>query len=259
MEKDPVKAFLGEFGGNNEEINPFEENPDDPFDQNTEGTETKEVAEPKDEKPLPFNRDEKLQKYIQKEVDRRLNEFTPEPSKQEPVVNDDTTSVVDAFSAIIGNDTPEKVNALKQLERALNNADNRASQKAVEHLDSIRLQEVQADRQAEEELSNAFDDIENNFGVDITSNSPVARKTRSDFVTFVEKIAPKDREGNIQDYPDMNSAWETFSEMRKANQQPSRAKEIASRGMTRSAETDTTTPTRRVTFDDAHDFLDSLK
>ena len=242
-----VQKFLGEIGDKGDK-NPFEENPEDPFAK--EG-ETKEVVEAK-EKPLPFNRDPKIQKYIQKEISKHLEELRERPVKETPQETDDY------YARLIGNDTPEKVAMIKEAlareERMLNQAEERA----FNRLSAREQEEVKADQEAEEELDNAFENIEETFDVDITSNNAIARKTRQEFVSFVEKIAPKDRNGDIVDYPDMASAWETFSEIKKSTAIPSRAKELASRSMARSAET-TVTPQKRVTFNDADEFIASLK
>lgn len=261
MEKDQndaVKRFLSEFDNKGEQ-NPFEENTDNPFEHLDTKEETSETA--REEKSLPFNQDPKVQKYLNKELNKLRDELTQQiqPPKAEVPKNEDTASVVDAFSAIIGNDTPEKVAALRALEKALDNADQRASTKAVEHLDSLRQQEALAERQAEAELAEAFDSIEDTFGVDLMSDTATARKTRAEFVTYVERIAPKDRNGNIADYPDMTAAWETFAEIRKGQQQPSRAKDLASRGVSRSSDAQVTGPQKRVTFDDAEAYIESLR
>lgn len=258
MDKDPVKKFLGEFG-NDTIPDPFESNEKDPFAEEVTQEEVPvEQAEQKDEKRLPFSKDPKVQKYVQKEIRRAMESVKQPEARQEKPGDDDTASVVDAFTAIIGNDTPEKKAALASLERALGNVDQRASQKAVDQIKEIRQQELREDREAEEALEEAFDEIEESYGVDLSSTSAIAKKTRSDFVTYVERIAPKDRYGEIIDYPDMNAAWETFSELRKGTQQPSRAKELASRGMARSADAQIAAPQKRVTFEDADNFIDTL-
>lgn len=244
MDKD--QSAVSQFLENNEEQNLFEKDSENPF-------ETQEVVEPKEEvveeKPLPFNRDPKVMKFIEKEISKRMTREEPAPVSHE--TEDEFKSVVDSFTAIIGNDTPEKVNALNSLQRALGNLDQRAAQKATEAIEAISQREEEADREAEDELESAFESIEENYDVDFSRNP----KLRSEFATFVEKIAPKDRNGEVVDYPDMTSAWETFSEMRNANRTPSRAKELASRGMTRSSATEATAPTKRITFDDFDNLL----
>lgn len=252
MEKrSAVEEFLGELSGN-KETNPFEENAENPFEQ-PQGVETNEIVEEvKEEKPLPFNKDPKVLKFIDKEIEKRMKDRVVEEKPAQQVTQED-----DYYVRLIGNDTPEKVAMIREamarderlLQQAEERAFNRLSQKEQEAL--------LADKQAEEELENAFENIEENYGVDISSNSTIARKTRQEFVTFIEKIAPKDRNGDIVDYPDMTSAWETFQEIKKSTATPSRAKELASRGMSRSAEA-TSTPATRPTWDAADEFISSL-
>lgn len=247
-----VDKFLGSLGTEGEK-NPFEENPEDPFE--TQETVEETVEEVKEEKPLPFNKDPKVQKYLEKrekEIEERLSEKFKEEKPATQQVEDDY------YVRLIGNDTPEKVAMIREAmardERMLQQAEERA----LGRLSQKEQESIKADKEAEDELETAFENIEENFSVDITSNNPIAKKTRQEFVSFVEKIAPKDRNGDIVDYPDMQSAWETFSEIKKSTATPNRAKELASRSMARSAET-TTTPQKRVTFNDAEDFIAGLK
>jgi len=251
--KTELEEFMSGLSGS-EQTDPLDTKQEDPFEKKEEV-----VEEEKEEKPLPFNKDPKIQKFIEKEISKRLENFKPEAPSQEKEENE-FRDVIDSFTAIIGNDTPEKKNALQALERSLNNLDERASRKAIQSLENIQQQEVQADQEAEEELETAFDNIENTFDVDITSNNPIAKKTRQEFVSFVERIAPKDRYGDIVDYPDMTSAWETFSEMKKSTANPSRAKELASRSMARSVETTAAPVIKRggTSFSNSDNFIESL-
>jgi len=240
-ENSAVADFLS--GTENNE-SPFKEEENDPFEQTVA---KEEVIE--EEKPLPFYKDPKVQKYIEKQIEKRMPKEEPRAVPRE--TEDEFASVIDSFTAIIGNDTPEKVQALNSLSRALGNLDQRAAQKATEAIEQISQREAEADREAEDELESAFESIEENYDVDFSRNP----KLRSEFATFVEKIAPKDRNGEVIDYPDMESAWETFSEIKSANRTPSRAKELASRGMARSSATEATAPTKRLTFDDFDNIL----
>ena len=249
--KSAVEAFLGDLGGN-KETNPFEENQENPFEQEVAPKE--EVKEVVEEKPLPFNKDPKVLRFIEKELDKRSKERGSEDkpiTKEVPQVDDDY------YVRLIGNDTPEKVAMIKESiardERMLSQAEERA----FNRLSRVEQEKIMADKQAEEELENAFANIEETFDVDLTSNNSIAKKTRQEFVSFVEKIAPKDRNGDIVDYPDMASAWETFSELKKSTATPSRAKELANRSLTRSAET-TTKPEAKVGWDSADAFIESF-
>ncbi len=257
MDKDKEKSAVESFlEGTENEQNLFGATSKDPFTK-PEVVEQKEEEE-KEEKALPFHKDPKVQKYLDKQIAKALESVKgSEVEKSEKIQSSDYEEVVNAFTTVIGNDTPEKVNALSALKKALEGADQRATQKALERVEALEQQEIQADRQAEEELESAFENIEENYGVDISSNNSLAKKTRQEFVSFIERIAPKDREGNVIDYPDMTSAWETFSELKKAT--PSRAKELASRSMARSSEASPTQQQKRVDWNAVNEFMDTLK
>lgn len=245
--KSAVEEFLGDLGGA-KETNPFEENPENPFEEKAE----EKVEEVKEEKPLPFNKDPKVQRFIEKELDRRLKDFKVETPQAEV-----QKEVDDYYIRLIGNDTPEKVamvrEAMARDERMLQQAEERA----LGRLSQKEQETLRADKEAEQELENAFENIEENYDVDITSNNPTAKKTRQEFVSFVERIAPKDKNGDVVDYPDMQSAWETFSEIKKATATPSRAKELASRSMARSSEAQVR-PEVKSNWDAADAFIESL-
>jgi hypothetical protein len=246
-DKSAVESFLE---GTEHSSVSFEQPSKDPFEQEVI-PETKE-EEVKEDKPIPFHKDPKVQKFIDKELERRLKDFKPE--QKETQTEDEFKDVIDSFTTVIGNDTPEKISALNALRKSLTGMDEKAVRRAEEKIEEIRERETLMDKEAEEELENAFTEIEDTYDVDLTSTR--ASKLRQEFVTFVEKIAPK-RNGEIVDYPDMNSAWETFSDIKKSTATPSRAKEIASRSMSRSAET-TTVPQKRIDWNAVEEHMDSL-
>jgi len=247
--KSAVEKFLEEtnesesiFGDSNEQ--PFVEEP------------TKEVI-PKDEPELPFHKNPKVLKFIDKELTKRLAEIQPAKEVIYQERKEENDKVGDVLTRLIGNDTPEKLSMIKEFKEILTEGTQKAKAEALAEIEARQKAESEADLQAERELENAFDNIEETFDVDITSNSPLAKKTRQEFVSFVEKIAPKDRNGDIIDYPDMTSAWETFSEIKKSTSVPSRAKELASRSMARSSEAVSET-SKRPTWDLADDFIAGL-
>lgn len=183
------------------------------------------------EKPLPFHQDPKLKRYIEKEIAKATKNLTPTQREEFKEKVGDDPDLVGAFTAIIGNDTPEKVNALRMLGDTLNKLKQDARQ-GVEQ----RQAEIRAEREAQEALERGFEDIEENFGVDITSSDPVARKTRGEFIEFIKRVAPKNEYGEVIEYPDFEEAFSVFQDLRKKPATPNRAKELASRGMERSAD-----------------------
>lgn len=208
-----------------------------------------EVEEKKEEKPIAFHKDPKILRFIEKEVEKR----TP---KVEQTFKEDVKDEDDYYVRLIGNDTPEKVAMIREAKQRDERMLEQAEERAFGRLSQEKQREVEAERQADEQLTNSIDDIEETYNVDLTSKDPVARKTRVDFMTFVEKIAPKDEHGEIKEFPDMLSAYETFQDMRKT-ERPNRAKDLASRGVQRSGDT-VPKPDKPVTFDNFDYFKEKL-
>lgn len=258
-EKKALNEFLGEFSDEIEK-NPFEDENEDPFTKEEETAEESAVEE-KEEK-LPYHQDPKLQKYLdkrEKEIESRIREsLGKETEKFTQETKSEDTEVKSVLEELIGNDTPQKVAMVKKFEGILLKGTERAKEEALKEIESRRQEEINQDIEADNELESAFEAIEEGYKVDITSNNPLAKKTRQEFISYVEKIAPKDRNGDIKDYPDMGAAWEEFQEKKKATQQPNRAKELASRSMTRSSEVVQAKPVKRLQWDDADELIDGL-
>jgi hypothetical protein len=246
--KNEADDFLSGLDESNKE---FEENPN-PFGEE-ETLETKEAEEaPEEEKPLPFHKDPKVQRYVEKQIAKALD---GRPVEKE-FVKEAGESADDYYERLIGNDTPEKLAMIREAKARDEKLLAQAEERAFSRLTQEQQKEVEADRQAEEELDNSIEEIEETFNVDLTSNNPVARKTRVDFMKFVERIAPKNRNGEITEYPDMNAAFETFQST-KQTAQPSRAKDLAARGVARSAEV-SDKPQERLSFDNADNIFSRL-
>lgn len=244
-----IDEFLGDL--NNTEENPFEPAKAEDLTEFNEPQVAKE--EVKEEKPIPYHKNPEF-----KELKQQLKELKEQNSKLtelEKFVKDNnresTDDVTDVFTRVIGNDTPEKIQAVKDIKRVLSSVKDEAREEALEYFRSQEKAQKQAELEAEQALNESFESIEESYGVDITSNSPLAKKTRNDFISFVQRIAPKDGNGNISEYPDLIQTFDIFQETRKSVQAPSnsRAKEIASRSISRSSETTSAKPTERTTWD----------
>lgn len=82
-------------------------------------------------------------------------------------------------------------------------------------------------------VDSSLEDLEDEHGIDLTSDTPAGRKNRADFLTMVEKFSPKDGNGNIQDYADFDEVFDVFQQTRKSGRDNSQNKSLASRGMAR--------------------------
>lgn len=226
-----VDDFLGDLKNNDGDdvFNPQEG--EDLFGEGETQTEEEDTEEEKEEK-VPFHKDPKVQRYIEKEIAKHIPQKTQEQT-QAPIEGD---SIDDVLVRLIGNDTPEKVQAVKDFKRVLLEREEKGAEKALQELDRRSQAEAQAEVQAESEIADGFESIEDEFRVDLTSNTPQARKLRGEYIEFIEKIAPKDKNGDILDFPDFTESFRTFQSLRNI-QKNNRAKDLAARSMTRTSET----------------------
>lgn len=226
-----VDKFLGNVSETKED--PFKKEETDPFkkEEVTPEEPVEEVVE--EEKSLPFHKDPKVQKFIEKEISKRLASVPPTEVER---FNEETNEADEILTRIIGNDTPEKIRAIKDFKGYLGSLEEKGAQRALQQLQYEQQREVEQDRQAEDELSDGFDNIEQTFNVDLSSNAPIARKMRNEFIDFITRVSPKDEDGQVQSFPDLEETFTLFQELNKKTQVPSRAKELASRSMARSSE-----------------------
>lgn len=183
-----------------------------------------------EEKPLPFHKDPKVQRYVEKQIEKALKDVKPSAERE---FKQDTQDInlPNSFIKLIGNDTAEKVEVLKDMSKYFGNLKGEARQ---EFLEEVKQQEAQAkakDEAALEELTTGFEAIEEEYGVDLESDPRV----KTAFLAFLKKIAPKDENGEVAAFPDLVSSYETFQEMNK-RPTATRAKQLAARGVTRSTD-----------------------
>ena len=232
---------------------PFEEKKIE-AETETEGEGEQETGE---EKPLPFHQDPKVQRFIEKQVEKRLKDFKPSAEQTFRKETDSEIKLPDSFIRLVGNDTEEKKQVLKDLSNYFGTLKGEARQEFLAEMREQEQKQVEQDNAVAAELDEAFENIEETYNVDLSSNSAGAKQLRAQFIEYVRKIAPKDANGEVVAFPDMDSAFEIFQERNK--RAPAvRAKELASRGLTRSADTATVAPTGR-SWKDVDKFFGQLK
>lgn len=252
-----VNEFLKELNGSD----PI--NNQDPFSE-IEGEEPKKdeqesgkSSEEDDDEPLPFHKDPKVQRYIEKQLEKKLKDIKPVEVTKE--VTPESDEVVDVLTRIIGNDTQEKLSAIKDFRKALSGLEEKAVEKALGKIKSEREALLSEEREAETELENGLAEIEDNYNIDITSNTAQAKKTRNDFLNFVKRVAPKVN-GEIASYPDFNETFSLFQEMnKKTNPVTSKAKDLADRSMSKSTQTTTMPKTENVSWNTIDKIFSSFK
>lgn len=213
------------------------------------------VVEEEEEKPLPFHKDPKVQRYVEKQIEKALKDIKPVEAQFRAEVED--INLPQSFIRLIGNDTDEKVQVLKDLSSYFGTLKGEARKEFLEELQEQEQRVAVEDEKAVEELHSGFEQIEETHNVDLTSNSTTARKTQAAFKEYIRKISPKDENGEVIAFADIPAAWESFTAQAKTHT-PSRAKELASRGLTRSTDADTATPAGR-SWKDVERYFSKLK
>lgn len=191
--------------------------------------ETPEVEEEKvDEEPEedPKNRSERrLREKLEKErianieLNARLSALSEVQKFRESEVD-----AYEAVSKIYGTDTPETQAATELLKNALKSVEERAKSSALEEFRQERQREQEEVRQASERLDSYIEEIEDEYNV---SFSPQMQKS---YFTLLEKMSPKDSDGNIIEYADPHAVYEIFSE-KLQKRTDSKAKDLSSRSM----------------------------
>ena len=110
-----------------------------------------------------------------------------------------------------------------------------AREEALREIASLEESSKAEVKKAEEMIDLQLEAIEDAHGIDLTSNTAQATKARTQFLTLVERLSPKDAEGNITDYADFGTAFELYQEKYGEKVDNSRQKQMASRSMTRSS------------------------
>lgn len=159
----------------------------------------------------------------------RLQGITEAQKLRETTEEADFLKMIDP---IYGTDTPEKAEATNLLKKALKGLHEDAIRRGKEEsLQEFSSRETKADEAVAQE-EQTLDDMLNNIEDD--NNIELSDTDRKGFLTLLEKLSPKDKEGNIIEYADASTTYEIY-ESRK--ERPSnRAKELAARGQVRSGQ-----------------------
>lgn len=189
-----------------------------------EKEEEKAEEKEEDEGELRNRRERRLASKLQAEREssirlaERLSVLTEAKSS---TVEDDYLKSVEK---IYGTDKPENVMATEILKSALKQAEDRGVERAISAFREERAKETQAVAEEEQNLDKMIDDLEDTYNLDIPESK------RKEFFKTLEKMSPKDDDGNVINYADHHAVWEIVNQKKIDN----RAKDISSRSMVQS-------------------------
>lgn len=185
-----------------------------------------------DEDGYPKNRqgrrkrakDDELRQEIT-QLNERVKTLSELGKFKEEVGDDDLKKV----EAIFGTDTAERLAATNLLKEALIGMSEKAKVAALQEIESREEKESGAQKEADDEV-NEFLNVAKEEGLDILDDN-----THKGLITLMERMSKKYDDGNIKEFADHEAVIETFKELQKRSGS-TRAKELASRSMTQSGE-----------------------
>lgn len=131
----------------------------------------------------------------------------------------------------------DNTDAIRLHQQLLAKSTKDAEDRAFQRYQESAAEEKRQRQKFESEVLEGLESIEDVYDVELTSDSPRAKKTRSEFLGLIEKLSPKNTDGDIIAYVDFDSAWNIYSATRSKDAQKTetttRAKEIAAQTMTK--------------------------
>ncbi len=115
-------------------------------------------------------------------------------------------------------------------QKLLENTLSKAKEEALKEFEAARAESEREVKQLKMYIDTEFEALEDDHNVDLTSNSPAARKARNEMLELLEKVSPKDENGNITEYADMSGVYDMYQLQRKGGASQ-RQQEVADRSM----------------------------
>lgn len=228
--KNEIDEFFDGLPSQDKPVDVLDENKPAPQVGNNEVT---HVPENTDE-PRKNRRHRRLEQQLQDEREARIRAEAQRDANSESTKFSRNTGEVDPRYLAIYGDKPETRQAWQIQQEMLNDYKEQAKAEALDEIRQSQVASQQQQREFESFIDTELENIEDEFNVDVTSDAPVARKARREFLEMVHDASPKDENGEITAYADFASVWE-FYQLKQAKDKPTtgRQKEISSRTMTR--------------------------
>lgn len=200
-----------------------------PEKEEEEETKTEEPEQEEEKEEAKNRRERRLLERLQAEkesniaLNARLQALSEVKQFRENTPEADYLKKVER---IYGTNSPEAQEATNLLSEALRGVEERATERALERFREEQEKAQRAVQEEEKQLESFVDSIEDEF------NTSLSKADQQGFFRLLEKVSPKDSDGNIIAYADPLSTWELYQE--KKQPKDSRAKDLASRSMTAS-------------------------
>lgn len=228
MEKSEVEKFFDALPGSDQQIgDSLDEKP-------AEKPVTPQADDDDADQHLKNRRERRLQDKLDRERESAiaLNERVKELAEiVEGFKKSSASPLEDKFKQVFGDDE-RGVLLTKNFAEIMQSVKQEAKLEALQEIESRSSLEKDQEKVYSDQVDQEFEYLEDTYGVDLSSDSQKAVKTRNEFIDFMIDISPKDENGDIVEYADFDAGFKAFS---KTQTKPeSRNKELAARTMTNS-------------------------
>lgn len=206
----------------------------DIFDETKVPAKEEAKEESKEDEPRKNRRHRRLEAQLEAEREARIRAEERASALSEHSKHETAATLDERILKIYGNETPEAREAGKLLQETLVDFSSRAKKEALEEFEQRQEEISKQQKEFESFIDAELESIEEDYNVDVTSDAPVARKARKEFLEIVQKLSPKDENGTITGYADFTAAWEMYTETKDRASTKSKQKELADRSMEKS-------------------------
>jgi len=124
----------------------------------------------------------------------------------------------------------------KEFASILNEQKKAAREDVIRQLEAERQAQIEEEQHFDDIVESNLEDIEDKYGIDITSDRPAAVELRTRLLQRVEELSPKNEAGELTDYANFGATYEMMrNEFQTQQQSAARSKQLASRQMPRSS------------------------
>lgn len=228
--KSEFETFFGNLPTEDQRIaDVFDEKKPEEARKDEPKAEDGEVATPeKDDEPRKNRRHRRLEQQLTSEREARIAAEARAEAVSEFGARVQDNTVDERLLRMYG---PEHIEAAKLHMELLTDYAAKAEEQAIRKMEERAANAAQEAKAFEVKIDQELEAIEDEYDVDVTSDSPAARKTRRELLELVQKLSPKDADGLVSDFADFGEVWELYQSKAQAKPAPTRAKEIAARSM----------------------------
>lgn len=189
-----------------------------------------------DNEPRKNRRERRLTDQLRREresniaLNERVRVLAEIGNSGQPITNGEMPP---EWIALHGN-TDESKSAWAIQMKLINGLKEQAKTEAIQEFQASQAAEIEEQREFESYVDSELEAIEDEKGIDLTSNAPAARKMRREFLELVHNLSPKNESGELVGFADFGSTFDVYHKtlgQKPVDQTMIRQKEIAGKSM----------------------------